>query len=145
MKHTAQLVLLCVVIMSSCENSKVKKNNQTADRSNQYKTSEYGGCDFKTDCWDYKGSGFQNDFQTAQLKVRCQTEGGQYVANGCTHEQQVASCVMSAGQTMETVLHYYESSGLTFQDAEQLCTAQEGVIQNPAGESKLVLQVDEAL
>lgn len=120
---SASLFLMCL----SCENSKVSQK-KVEDRSNQFKISRFGGCDFKTDCWDYTGSSFQNDYDNSQLKLRCQSEGGQFVSNGCTTQNQIAICMINEKTQTETILHFYNQSGLTLQDAEQLCTAQNGVL-----------------
>lgn len=121
---TACLFLVC----QSCENSKISQK-KIDDRSNQLKISKFGGCDFKTDCWDYTGSRFQSDYENSQLKNRCQNEGGQFVSNGCTSQNQIALCMINEKTETETTLHFYSQSGLTLQDAEQLCSAQNGTLK----------------
>lgn len=123
------ILMISLFFILSCENSKISRK-EVDDRSNQLKTSQYGGCDFKTDCWDYTGSSFQDDFNSSQLKLRCKSEGGQFVSNGCTTQNQIALCMINEKTATETILHFYNQAGLTLQDAEQLCSAQNGIIKN---------------
>jgi hypothetical protein len=125
-----QVSLLTIIVFSSCEKgSRGGKKYDAVDRGNAQKTSTYGGCDFHTDCWDYKGSSFQTDFGSSQLQSRCQAEGGQFVANGCSDQNIVASCVINVTTAAETILHFYKISGLNVEDANQLCTAQGGALK----------------
>ncbi len=117
-----------VVLLSACEDSKVVKK-QIIDRGNQFKTSNFGGCDFKSECWDYNGGTFQADFQTQGLKQRCQAEGGQFVVNGCSYQNRLATCELNAGTGTATILHFYKQTGTSLGDVEQLCQAQEGVFR----------------
>lgn len=129
MKFYIGLVILLLTFTSCEKGSRGGPKYQNVDRGNTQKTSTYGGCDYETDCWDYKGTSFKSDFDSSQLKVRCQTEGGQFVANGCSDKEVVASCIINGSSDNETILHFYKKSSLSLEDAGQLCTAQEGVLK----------------
>lgn len=136
MKPFILLASALLLMLSGCENSKVNKKNKE-ERGNLFKTSKFGGCDFKTDCWDYNGAAFHSDHQTAQIKARCQSEGGQYVTNGCTDQNQLGTCQLNGGTETESVLHFYKQSGMTVDDAKMLCEAQSGAFKSLAsGESE---------
>lgn len=129
MKSLFALIPLMFIFLSSCETGSTGGKKYSETRGNANKTSIYGGCDNQTECWDYKGSAFKAGFESAQLGANCQAEGGKFVSNGCSDQNVVASCIINGSSDTETVLHFYTQSELTVQDAEQLCTAQNGVIK----------------
>ncbi len=131
MKKLLKVFLLAIfVLVSSCESgSRGGKKYDEIDRGNSQKTSAYGGCDFHTDCWDYKGASFQANSGGSNLKTRCQNEGGQFVINGCSDQNVIASCLINGATDSETILHFYQKSGLNLQDADQLCSAQGGTLK----------------
>lgn len=131
MKNQIRIALIIVqfLFLFSCERS-ATQNIKSKTRSNNLKTSIYGGCDFKTECWDYLGETFSNDFDNSDLAARCQAEKGQFVANGCRTDNEVAKCLLQQNTSEKVLLHFYQESGLTLDDATQLCEIQNGTIQN---------------
>lgn len=125
-------ILMCIpfLITMSCETGSRGGKKYSEARGNMNKTSIYGGCDNQTECWDYKGSSFRASFENSQLAAQCRAEGGQYVSNGCTDQEVIVACEINKNTDAETVLHFYQKSGLTEKDAEDLCAAQGGVIRS---------------
>lgn len=119
-----KIFILCqiIVFVAACEPAATDHLQKDTDRGSLEKTSVYGGCDLKTECWNYIGS----DYANSSGQDACLSQGGQFVRNGCRANDSIYKCHLYKNTPTETHLLYYVSSGLSAQDALEICQLQGG-------------------
>ena len=128
MKKIFKLKLFCILILFSCERGSRGGKYEKKIYGNVNKTSQFGGCAFKDECWDYKGIQYKLDFESNQLQLKCQQDSGQFVMNGCDDKNKLLSCSINSKTDLEILLHFYNQDNISLNDAIELCTSQGGEV-----------------
>lgn len=122
----AIIYALILLISGACEKGSRGGKAALILREANLKTSQFGACDYQSECWDYMGTDFKTEFEAQNLKHQCESSGGLFSFKGCSKENRIGFCKIQEGSTKETVVHFYLKSDLEKSDLIPLCESQSG-------------------